>query len=148
MAEKVATERLGSEHQIDTYFVCQKGRLKLREINSQTSQLIFYERPDDEESKLSRYCLINVTDPESLKNALSSVLGIENVVDKQRDIYLYENVRIHLDRVAGLGSFLEFEAVLSPVDSKESGREQLAVLCEQFGIVKTDLVAASYTDMG
>jgi len=33
-------------------------------------------------------------------------------VSKRREIYLWHNVRIHLDAVTGLGSFVEFEAVL------------------------------------
>ena len=43
---------------------------------------------------------------------LAAALGIRTVVRKQRTVYLHKNVRIHLDAVDGLGTFLEFEAVM------------------------------------
>jgi adenylate cyclase class IV len=67
-------------------------------------------------------------------------------VRKHREIFLYANVRIHLDRVEDAGDFLEFEAVLaSPSDSAE-GHARIDWLREQFGVAAEDLVATSYGD--
>ena len=38
---------------------------------------------------------------------LAEALGVRSVVRKRREIYLYHNVRIHLDEVCDLGRFLE-----------------------------------------
>jgi adenylate cyclase, class 2 len=46
-----------------------------------------------------------------LRAALSSALGIKVVVAKKRSLFLWNEVRIHLDEVKGLGNFIEFEAV-------------------------------------
>ena len=147
VAEALATERLGVQQQVDTYFRCTTGRLKLRQINGQTAQLVWYARPSDPQPKASDYHLVPVPQPETLKAALEAALGIVNVVRKRREIYLWHNVRIHLDDVEGLGQFLEFEAVLSPEIDDAVGHEQLEKLMTEFNIRPDDLLAGSYTDM-
>jgi len=82
-----------------------------------------------------------------LKQALSAALGVRAIVDKRREIFMYENVRIHLDEVQGLGQFLEFEAVLGPEESPEAGHVKVDFLSRQFGIDASDLVPISYGDM-
>ena len=94
-AQRVATDRLDDQHQIDTYFHCSRGRLKLREITGQPAQLICYERPDQALAKTSCYHLVPTPEPAALKSALSQALGVRVVVEKHREILLYENVRIH-----------------------------------------------------
>ena len=142
-----ATQRLPTEHQIDTYFHCRQGRLKLRQIDGRPAQLISYERPDLLGPKASLYQLVPVADPEPLKAALTAALGVRTVVDKRREIFLWHNVRIHLDEVAGLGGFLEFEAVLGPGVDSTAGHAQVAELLGRFGIEAGDLLAGSYGDL-
>lgn len=150
-AEEVGRSH-GVEHQIDTYFPCPHGRLKLREFVGRQSQLVWYARPDAAEAKASDYTLTPVADPAPLKAALSAALGVAVVVDKQREIYLSDNVRIHLDLVQGLGTFLEFEAVLGPAadgrwTDDDAGRLQVAELSRLFGLTSADLVTGSYADL-
>jgi predicted adenylyl cyclase CyaB len=147
VAESLATSRLGLLRQIDTYFTCATGRLKLREIDGHAAELIWYARPDEAAPKGSDYLIVPVADPGALKAALAGALGVRAVVDKRREVYLVDNVRIHLDDVAGLGSFLEFEAVLDPGVSDSQGREQLARLSAAFGLKAGDLLAGSYGDL-
>lgn len=147
IAQRLATERLPDQHQVDTYFHCNQGRLKLREINGERGELIWYDRPDQTEPKASRYCLVPVDDPAAVKQSLVAALGVRHVVDKHREIHLYHNVRIHLDRVADLGDFLEFEAVLGPDVSADKGSSQVQYLREQFGIADDDLETGSYADI-
>jgi predicted adenylyl cyclase CyaB len=147
VAEALATQRLGVQEQIDTYFRCTNGRLKLRQITGQTAQLVWYVRPSDPRPKASDYHLVSVPQPETLIMALRAAMGIVNVVRKRREVYLWRNVRIHLDEVEGLGQFLEFEAVLSPEIDDAAGRGQLEKLMSQFDIRPEDLLAGSYTDM-
>jgi len=146
-AEALATQRLGVQDQIDTYFRCANGRLKLRQIEGLTAQLVWYVRPSDPQPKASDYHLVPVLQPETLAAALRAAMGVVNVVRKRREIYLWHNVRIHLDDVDGLGQFLEFEAVLSPEVDEATGRRQLENLIAQFGVRPGDLLAGSYTDL-
>ncbi len=147
MAEEIATKQLGVQHQVDTYFHCTHGRLKLRQIDGHAAQLIAYERPDDKQAKASDYRLVPVANPETLKQALTAALGVKTVVEKRREVFLYQNVRIHLDDVTGLGSFLEFEAVLGTGIDDAKGHAQLEFLRERFGIGPDDLLEGSYSDL-
>jgi predicted adenylyl cyclase CyaB len=147
IAERLATDYLGWQHQIDTYFRCPRGRLKLREIEGQQAQLVGYQRPDETGPKLSDYRLTTVTESESLKETLAAALDVLVVVDKRREIFLYQNVRIHLDEVIDLGRFLEFEAVLSDQVDQAQGEAQLAFLRAEFAIDPDDLLAVSYADL-
>ncbi len=147
VAERVATGRLETQHQIDTYFNCQHGRLKLREINGKTAQLISYQRPDRNEARQSHYLLADIPQPSQIKCMLSAALGVKQTVDKVREIFMFENVRIHLDRVEQLGDFLEFEAVLAEEDDPQLGHRQLQWLTQQFSIRPEDILAGSYGEM-
>jgi adenylate cyclase, class 2 len=147
LARSIATKEIGLQEQTDTYFHCPNGRLKLRQIEHTPAQLVWYARPDEEGPKASNYRLVPVTNPETLKAALSDAYGIWCIVRKRREIYLYHNVRIHLDDVEELGTFLEFEAVLGPDIGDEQGRAQLLDLRERFSIQDTDLLAVSYSDL-
>jgi adenylate cyclase, class 2 len=75
-------------------------------------------------------------------------LGIVAVVNKTRRLFVLGNVRIHLDRVEGLGSFIEFEAVAPPGESDLVRSEaRLSDLRRSFGILDTDLIGESYCDL-
>ncbi len=147
IAAALADRRLGFEEQVDTYFHCGNGRLKLRQIRGQEAQLVWYARPADPRPKPSDYQIVPVPQAEALRSALQAALGVFKVVSKRREIYLCGNVRIHLDDVQGLGQFLEFEAVLSPELNDSAGREQLESLLAKFGISPEDLLAGSYAEM-
>jgi adenylate cyclase class IV len=102
--------------QRDTYFAVPRGRLKLREQRPGSAQLIQYERPDHDGDRESVYRLAEVVDAGSLQASLASALAITVIVEKRRRLFFWQDVRIHLDDVAGLGAFIEFEA-LAPPDS-------------------------------
>jgi len=149
-AERIATARSGIERQRDTYFSCRSGRLKLREIDDRAAQLIAYNRPDTTDAKASDYRLVAIGDRESanaLRELLDAALGTLVVVEKSRDIFLYHNVRIHLDQVTELGSFIEFEAVVGGTVDDATAHAQVASLIEQFEIGAADLISRSYSDM-
>ena len=57
--------------------------------------------------------------------ALSETLGVDVVVEKRRHLLLWETVRIHLDEVTGLGSFVELEAVAEPESDLYRERAQV-----------------------
>ena len=144
-AQTIATHWLGMDEQVDTYFRVASGRLKLRESSLSGGQLVPYLRPDAPLARRSEYVVIPVPEPERTKRLLSELLGVHRVVRKRREIALYQNVRIHLDRVEGLGDFVELEAVWDGDGAGEAEqREKVAFLRERLGIRDEDLVAASY----
>ncbi len=147
VARRIVTEYLGIQVQVDTYFHCRDGRLKLREVEAAPAQLIWYARSDSPQARKSEYYLLDVPDPDLVKQLLTAALGVCQVVQKRREIHLYHNVRIHLDDVTGLGAFLEFEAVMRAGQDAAEGHAQLDWLCGQFGITPDHILAQSYGDM-
>jgi adenylate cyclase class IV len=144
-AQGIATAWLGPDEQIDTYFRTASGRLKLRESSLSGAQLIPYLRPDQVAARRSDYVVIPVPEPARTKQLLAELLGVHRVVRKTREIALYQNVRIHLDRVDGLGSFVEFEALWDGAPAGEAEqRAKLDFLRERLAIHDADLVATSY----
>jgi len=147
VAQQLATQPPRTQVQTDTYFNCRQGRLKLREIQDQFAQLIWYARDNEPRPRTCDYQLLDVEDPASLRQMLAGALGIRGVVRKQREIYLHHNVRIHLDRVEELGTFLEFEAVMRPAQDVVQGEAQLRELSERFAITPDQLLSQSYGDL-
>lgn len=140
-------EYKGTDHQTDTYFNVQHGRLKLREGNIENN-LIFYERNDQARAKESNFYLVRVADPPTLKEVLAKSLGIKIIVAKKREIYFIGNVKFHIDEVAGLGNFAEIEASnFLAAMPKEELRRQCEFYMTEFRIQEQDLISASYSDM-
>jgi homotetrameric cytidine deaminase len=131
--------------QRDTYFGRARGRLKLREQEPGGAQLIAYARPDADAARTSEYRLVEVGDPKALREALDAALGTRVVVDKRRRLLLYENARIHLDDVAGLGAFVELEAVADAESDLAREHDLVAWLREELALGEP--VAASYSDL-
>ena len=147
-ASRLATQSLGVDHQVDTYFATRSGRLKLRESSLSGGQLVPYLRDDVAGPRRSDYRVIPVDDAEGTRRLLSAILGVDCVVEKEREILLSGNVRIHLDRVKGLGSFIELEAVFdgSPAAEAEQ-RRRVEQLMAQLGVREEDLVSVSYENL-
>jgi adenylate cyclase, class 2 len=82
----------------------------------------------------------------SIRAILSSALQILAVVDKRREIYFVGNVKIHLDRVRGLGAFVEVEAMTRTGDIRKV-RAQAAKFQKLFAIPNSDIVPLSYSDL-
>jgi adenylate cyclase, class 2 len=144
-AARLATEYVGVDRQVDTYFRVPRGRLKLRESSLSGPQLVPYLRPDETGPRRSDYQVVPLEDSERLKDLLGRILGVHRVVRKTREIWLVGNVRIHLDEVEGLGSFVELEAVFDGTLAAEvREREKLAELLVALGLREGDLVAGSY----
>ena len=138
---------IGLDHQVDTYFRSSSGRLKLREGNIENN-LIWYQRPDQAGPKTS-HCVLYKTEKDSaLKTILHDAMGVMVVVDKEREIYFIDNIKIHLDQVKGLGTFLEIEAQSEEGDkSEELLNRQCIQLMDELGIRNEDLVNESYSDL-
>jgi adenylate cyclase class 2 len=145
-AELGATDE-GTLAQLDTYFGVPRGRLKLREQPPGSAQLIAYARAEDRGSKESRYRIVAVPEASEMKAALAAALGIRVEVRKARRLFLWEGVRIHLDEVEELGSFIEFEGVATADTEADGFAPLLTDLRRRFLIEDDDLLAVSYSDL-
>lgn len=144
----LGAEDRGVLHQRDTYFAVRRGRLKLREQAESDDQLVAYRRPDATEPVESAYMLVSVGDPDGLREALDAVLGTVVVVAKRRRLFMWENVRIHLDEVEGLGTFLELEALVGDAEGAlESARGKVSRLRAELAVKDGALVSAGYSDL-
>ena len=144
VALELGAEDRGVLRQRDTYFRARTGRLKLREEEPGGATLIQYERPDATEARESRYSLIPAPDPDGLREALDAALGTLVVVDKERRLLLWEGVRIHLDTVDGLGSFVELEGVAPPESDLSTEHDRVERLRVALGI--EEVLTDSYSD--
>jgi adenylate cyclase class IV len=136
----------GVLRQRDTYFHAAQGRLKLREQEGEPAELIAYARADRPGPKVSTYRRVAVFDPEALTAALHDVLGTRAVVVKERRLLLHDGVRIHLDRVAELGTFVELEAIAG-AGGITVQVPRIDALRAALGITDERLVAKGYADL-
>jgi adenylate cyclase class 2 len=150
-AQSLGAEPAGTVNQLDTYFRVPNGRLKLREINGERAELIWYVRPDHADARASDYSIVPVTPDAvgSLKRTLATALTVRGEVRKRRELWLWHNVRIHLDTVEHLGTFIEYEAVIGSGEGgdERTAHERLRQLSEVMNVRDEDRLAQSYSDL-
>ena len=146
---RAGAEARGTDTQTDTYFRVPRGRLKLREGTIENA-LIAYERPDEPSARACDVRLTELTPDaaRALRELLEAALSVRVRVRKRREIYFADNVKLHLDQVDGLGTFVEIEAqsrggVPEPARLLAQAREWRARL----GIEDADLEPRSYSDL-
>lgn len=132
--------------QLDTYFNVPQGRLKLREINTHDAELIYYERSDLAESRYSNYQVCDIPEPMAFKQIVTMAWGVKGVVEKQRELWMFGDTRIHLDEVRDLGQFVELETVIRN-QTEESAQAEHQLVKDALGIREEDLISVSYSDL-
>jgi adenylate cyclase class IV len=147
IAATLATDGPVEIFQDDTFFCCGSGRLKLRAFSGSEGELIFYRRANELGPKESCYVRTPTSTPDSLREALTLAYGQVGRVIKRRTLYLVGRTRIHLDRVNGLGHFLELEVVLEENEPLEIGFSEAHGLMAKFGIEPSSLVETAYVDL-
>jgi predicted adenylyl cyclase CyaB len=134
--------------QQDSFYDVPRGRLKLRQFDDGTpSELIFYQRDDRDGPKVSYYTRSPVTNPEAMHSLLATALSTRGIVSKERHVFFVGRTRIHLDRVDGLGDFIELEVVLGPDDEEQGGEAEAHAMFKKLGVAESDLVARAYVDL-
>jgi adenylate cyclase class IV len=136
----------GEVFQVDTYFQVARGRMKLREETGTTAELIFYDRPNGGPSRWSDFSTTPVLDPATMKAVLTAALGIQGTTTKRRQVFLWNECRIHLDDVEGMDLFLEFEVMSAGDETDDHAR--LTSLVTVFGVDLNRAIPGSYVDLG
>jgi adenylate cyclase class IV len=146
-AVELGAQPKGVLEQVDTYFHVSNGRLKLRETKGCPAELIFYRRIDSDGLLDCAYYVLPIPQPLDTKAALGAAVGIRGEVRKRRTLYLWKNVRIHLDEVDDLGSLIELEAVMGGAENEEVSRMHLGTLVQAMGIRLEDRTSQSNVDL-
>ncbi len=146
-AEKLSDTPVQVIPQEDIFFNVEQGRLKLRILGQDRSQLIYYTRPDQQGPKRSDYHITHSADPYNLKRVLELAYGIRGVVRKTRYLYLVGQTRVHLDDVEGLGQFMELEVVLDDGQTDAEGQGIAEDLMSVLGVERGDLIDGAYMDL-
>lgn len=149
LAGKIGAKYIGVLKQTDTYSKINSGRLKLRNINNREFELIYYDRPDKKTAGFCKYERISLSkaDYKKILNLLKKSKTISGVIKKARTLYLFKKTRIHLDKVAGLGKFLEFEIICKLPKDENQAPAKMKMLKEVFRIPNKNLISVSYIDL-
>jgi len=143
----LATEGPLEIAQDDTFFKCENGRLKLRAFSIDAGELIFYRRVNQAGPKESFFIRSPTSAPESLRESLSLAYGQIGRIRKYRTLFQVGRTRVHLDRVEGLGHFLELEVVLVDDELPEQGIREAGDLMDKLGIQPEQLIEGAYLDL-
>ena len=145
ICQSLGAAHVGKLAQTDTYYSVPDAKLKKRETPGAATEYIFYSRADRSRPKLSTYTIY--TESQAIDRFGATPLPVLIVVKKVRDLYLYKQVRIHLDQVEGLGNFLEFEAVVSPAQNLAVCHGLMDELRTAFGPALGEPIACGYADL-
>jgi len=136
-------ENRGVLKQKDVYYSVPSGLLKLRIENGDES-LIFYERDESGKKRWSDYRVIYFKSKNSEK-IFSSLFETETVVEKKRELFLFDDTRIHLDTVKNLGKFLELETLV--VRGKKDAQKRFDKIVELLKLDTSKQIRNSYRDL-
>jgi adenylate cyclase class IV len=133
------------ETQTDRYYELDGGRrLKLRARAGGSAELIRYDRSETAGIRASDYEVTPVREGGACVVPAGTPVA---VVRKRREVLLLDNVRIHLDAVDGLGSFLELEAVVDARHDDAACRAQVDALLARLGLANVVPIQASYGEL-
>jgi adenylate cyclase, class 2 len=130
-------------NQKDVYYSLPGSLLKLR-IEDDGESLIKYNRDEVNPDRFSDYDVIYLKSSGSEK-VFNSIFTVEATVIKKRSLYLYNNTRIHLDTVQGLGTFMELETLV--INGMDDAKERFNFLIKKFEIDIAKQIKCSYRDL-
>lgn len=136
---------VGTFEQRDTYYRVGDGRLKKRETAGESAEYIFYHRPNRARAKLSHFTIYS--EQEAKARFGERPLPVWLIVNKRREVWMWNGVRIHLDFVEQLGCFFEAEALVMPARHVGECHRLLAEIKEAFAPALGEAVAVGYSDM-
>ena len=136
--------------QTDRYYRVREGRLKMRWTDEQSAELIRYDRPDLAGDRLSTYHLLRLEPDQAsfLDELFVQQFGELVPVHKVRELSIVRQTRVHLDRVDGLGHFVELETVLEEgAEAEDAARGEYENVVKLLGLEQLEPVPGSYSDL-
>ena len=117
-------------------------RLKLR-VESGKRQLIYYYDRQETNTRISRFQLWEIRDPQ-IEEVLDVALGNRVIVSKRRELWHKENIKFNLDTVEDVGQIFEVEV------QEKDGRDieaQVEECRRRFGPYLGSYIAGSNEDL-
>jgi adenylate cyclase class IV len=142
---QLGAEYIGSLRQTDQYFRLTDGRLKRREAPDEPIEWIFYHRRDRARPRMCNYSIL--TDEQARRRWGTHSLRPWLVVIKTRELWMIDNVRIHLDQVDELGTFIEFEAMVSQRHDVKACHSAVDRLRDAFTPILGEAISVGYSDL-
>ena len=137
--------RIAVVKQNDTYYRVSDGRLKHRVSPGQPPDWVLYHRADRLQPTVSTFTIL--TEQQARKRWGTHSLRPWVTVHKLREIWMLANRRIHLDVVEDLGTFIEFEGIVSKSQTADQCEDAVNLLRLQFQPVLGEPIAESYCDL-
>jgi predicted adenylyl cyclase CyaB len=129
--------------QKDIYYKVDRGILKLR-IENDKQTLIFYNRNEKSKKRWSDFHLLEIKNNDG-NEYLKRFLDVLTIVNKKRELYLFNNTRIHLDYVKHLGYFLELETKV--IHELKDAEKRFNYLLDLLNLRDKKEIRASYKDL-
>ncbi|MGE5436311.1 MAG: class IV adenylate cyclase [Syntrophothermus sp.] len=141
--KKIKAIKVKVLNQKDIYYKNKNGLRKLRIENGEES-FIQYVRDEKGKDRFSDYDLLRISSQNSEK-FFDKFLTKEVVVEKIRTLYMFDNTRIHLDEVRGLGKYLELETLV--LNGKQDAKKRFSYIFEELGLGEYKEIKKSYRDL-
>jgi adenylate cyclase class IV len=146
----VGARALGVLLQTDEYVGVPEGRLKRRverveDTGETREEWIWYDRPDRTAARATSWTRLDDRQVAVRWPALEC--RVARTIVKRREVWKFENIRVHLDAVAGLGNYFELEGVVGMGDDPAATRARVGRMIDQFRPALGEPVSGSYADL-
>ena len=130
-------------NQKDVYYKNHGELLKLRIENGEQS-IIKYLRDEKGSDRFSDYEVLDFKNGNAEK-FFNKIFKIEAVVQKKRQLFMFDNTRVHLDLVKGLGNFLELETLV--INGKADAKKRYSEIIKLLKLDQYQSIRKSYRNL-
>ena len=141
--EQIGAENKGMLNQKDVYYSIPNGLLKLR-IENRYESLIFYNRNENNKNRWSDFEVLQFANAKGEK-FFNNLFDVEVIVKKKRELFYYDDTRIHLDKVNNLGKFLELETLV--INGKADAKKRFTKIINLLKLDESKQIRKSYRDL-
>jgi adenylate cyclase class IV len=141
--EQIGAENKGMLKQKDVYYSIPNGLLKLR-IENGYEGLIFYNRNENNKNRWSDFEVLQFANAKGEK-FFNNLFDVEVIVKKKRELFYYDDTRIHLDTVKYLGKFLELETLV--INGKVDAKKRFEKIISLLKLDESKQIRKSYKDL-
>ena len=141
--EQIGAENKGMLKQKDVYYSIPNGLLKLR-IENGNESLIFYNRNENNKNRWSNFEFLKFVNGKGEK-FFNNLFDVKIIVKKKRELFYYDDTRIHLDTVKFLGKFLELETLV--INGKTDAKKRFKKIINILELDESKQIRKSYRDL-
>ena len=141
--KQIGAENKGMLNQKDVYYSVPNGLLKLR-IENGNESLIFYNRNENDKNRWSDFEFLKFANGKGEK-FFNNLFDVEVIVKKKRELFYYDDTRIHLDKVNNLGNFLELETLV--INGKADAKKRFEKIKSLLKLNESKQIRKSYKDL-